>query len=273
MNKNDLRLLRKLHGRMYERRLARKQKYFDDHIVAIGRKESLRQAKQSKNTEEDYPVDFVVTWVDGGDPEWLAEKNRYMPDNAVTKMNNPSARYRDWDLFRYWFRGVETYAPWVRNVYLVTWGHVPAWLNLDHPKLRVVRHKEFIPEEYLPTFNSNAIECNLWRINGLSEHFVYFNDDMYVTNPIRKTDFFYNGLPKHCGIARPLHAYATVGSWEHMILNDVGLINSSFSVRDCMAKNPEKWFSNGFPINTGVPARSMPGHIRTTTLPGCLSRI
>ena len=59
-------------------------------------------------------------------------------------------------------------------------GKKPDWLNLDHPKLKLVTHKEFMPNEYLPTYNSAAIELNLHRIEGLSENYLYFNDDMYL---------------------------------------------------------------------------------------------
>ena len=104
-------------------------------------------------------------------------------------------RYREWDTLRYWFRAVEKYAPWVNQVYFVTCGHVPKWLNMDAPKLHFVRHQDYIPEQYLPTFSSHPIELNLHRIEGLSEHFVYFNDDFYLTAPVQETDFFVNGLP------------------------------------------------------------------------------
>src|SRR5699024_11566777 len=90
-------------------------------------------------------------------------------------------RFIDWDNLQYWFRGVEKYAPWVNKVHFVTWGHVPNWLKVDHPKINVVKHVDFLKEENLPTFNSRAIEINLHRIEGLAEQFVYFNDDMFLT--------------------------------------------------------------------------------------------
>ena len=85
-------------------------------------------------------------------------------------------RYRDWEILKYLFRSIENFAPWVNNVYFVTCGHLPAWLNTECPKLQIVSHKDFIPEKYLPTFNSHSIEWNFHRIKNLSEHFVYFND-------------------------------------------------------------------------------------------------
>ena len=139
-----------------------------------------------------HDIDFVITWVDGNDPAWQAEKARFRPSE---KTDSSKIRYRDWDNLQYWFRAVETYAPWVRKIHFVTWGHRPAWLNTDNPKLAVVNHRDYIPPEYLPTFSSRAIDMNFHRIGDLAEHFVYFNDDMFLTAPVRPEDFFEKGLP------------------------------------------------------------------------------
>ena len=127
------------------------------------------------------PIDFVMIWVDGNDPEWQKEKAKY--DERVVTTANSEVRYRDWDNLQYWFRAVEKFAPWVNKIHFVTWGHLPPWLDTSNPKLHVVNHKDFIPEEYLPTFSSHTIELNLHRIEGLAERFVYFNDDTFLMAP------------------------------------------------------------------------------------------
>lgn len=202
----------------------------------------LRSLKQ-KELPMDEPIDFVVTWVDGNDPVWQAEKAKYDP---AYQKGNTDARYREWNQFMYWFRAVEKYAPWVRYVYLVTWGHLPAWLNTNHPKLKIVNHCEFIPREYLPTFNCNSIELNLHRIPGLSENFIYFNDDFYLGCPVKPTDFFQDGKPKHAAIAIPIRNYRYNGPFAHMHLSDLGLINSIFDVQSSMIRNPELWFAKKY---------------------------
>lgn len=121
-------------------------------------------------------IDFVVTWLDANDPIWRESYNKYR--GGVHKEDR--GRYRNWDLFRYWFRAVENYAPWVNKVFLVTNGKFPDWINAKHPKLVLIKHTDYMPEKYLPTFNSRAIELNFHCIPGLSEHFVYFNDDMFT---------------------------------------------------------------------------------------------
>lgn len=192
--------------------------------------------------DENIAIDFVVTWVDDKDLEWQKLKRYY--ENTIglqIRNDNPVSRYRDWDNFHYWFRAVEKYAPWVRNVFLVTSGHTPEWLNIMHPKLRVIKHDDFIPTEYLPTFSSHTIELNLWRIKELSEHFVYFNDDMFLTSPVKKTDFFEKGLPKYCPLTRPNRAFENMTVFEHVLMNNIGLINSKFNFRNIVSNNPEKW--------------------------------
>ncbi len=195
-----------------------------------------------------FPIDFVITWVDGSDPEWRKSRALYMQKD-VDYEGNPESRYRDWGWLKYWFRAVEQYAPWVNKVYFVTCGQKPDWLNLQHEKLVFVTHQDFIPAEYLPTFNSNTIELNLWRIPGLSEHFVYFNDDVFLNRPVMPEDFFHNGLPKLCSLAIPFrYMYYENGldKWLRMALNDIAVINSSFDIREAIRKHPEKFFSYVF---------------------------
>lgn len=141
-------------------------------------------------------IDFVITWVDGSDPLWFRQKQNAKKKQGVSvDIDDRIERYRDWEILKYLFRSIENFAPWVNNVYFVTCGHLPAWLNTECPKLQIVSHKDFIPEKYLPTFNSHSIEWNFHRIKNLSEHFVYFNDDMFLLHPIKPTDFFENGKP------------------------------------------------------------------------------
>lgn len=214
-------------------------KYIEEKIPRKGYRDSLKN-KYRTESEEDYPIDFVVTWVDGNDPAWQQEKEKYSKDAGIE--GNITARFREWGLFKYWFRMVERYAPWVNKVILVTYGHIPEWLNIDCPKLQIVKHSDYMPDEYLPTFSSVSIELNLWRIQDLSEHFVYFNDDTYLTKPVKPSDFFESGLPKYAAIAMPLMSYG-MGTFQHELFANLGIINKHFNIREVISKNPEKWFS------------------------------
>lgn len=201
---------------------------------------------------ENRPIDFVVVWVDGADPAWLAEKEFWLsqPEQQAAAscgaIDAHAARYRDWDNLRYWFRGVETFAPWVNRIHFVTWGHVPAWLNTEHPKLHVVNHCDYIPQAYLPTFSSHPIELNMHRIEGLSEQFVYFNDDFFLTAPVVPEDFFSDGLPRDALSESPV-ACAGTQIFRYVRVNDTSFLNRHFSRREAMARLGSKWFSPKVP--------------------------
>lgn len=192
-------------------------------------------------------IDFVITWVDGNDPEWQKEKEKYEGKASGDSRNK---RYREWGLLPYWFRAIEKYAPWVRYIHFVTCGHVPSWLNTDNPKLRIVKHADFIPAEYLPTFSCRPIELNIHRIPELSEHFVYFNDDMFLTDKVSPEDFFLNGLP--CDTAILDAAYidgGKVGGKKLQIMEyntspvmNMVPLNRNFAKKEVISKNKSKWY-------------------------------
>ena len=100
-------------------------------------------------------------------------------------------KYRDNGLLKYWFRGIEKYAPWVRRIHFITMGQKPAWLDENHPKLHLVNHTDYIPREFLPTFNSNVIELMIHKIPDLAEHFVHFNDDFFSYKSRSAVRFFF----------------------------------------------------------------------------------
>ena len=144
-------------------------------------------------------IDIVITWVDNKDPKWIHEYEQY----AGTKKD--SIRFEELNTLKYIFRGIEKFMPWIRKVHFVTCGHYPLWLNLDHPKLYMVRHEDIFPDtEVLPTFHSRAIEMNFHFINGLSNQFIYFNDDMFVTKELSSKYFFTNNLPNDFFIVQSL---------------------------------------------------------------------
>ncbi len=187
-------------------------------------------------------IDFVVTWLDSSDPEWQESLAQYSPSAKGHKEN---ARFRSTDFFMYWFRAVERYAPWVHKVYLVTNGKFPDWINKDCLKLVLVKHADFIPAEYLPTFNCRTIELHLHKIKGLSEHFVYFNDDMLLNAPVKPNYYFRNGLP--CDINNETFLNVPIytkkdrfGNYISM-LADIGVINKHFNRRETFRHSLKRW--------------------------------
>ena len=137
-------------------------------------------------------IDVVYTWVDGQDPQWQRSYGSYVGGAHSNPLAAETAsRYFERDQLRYSLRSLEMYAPFVRHVYLVTANQVPAWLDVDHPGLTVVPHSDIFPNAaHLPTFNSHSIETHLHRIKGLSERFLYVNDDVCFSRKTSVEDFF-----------------------------------------------------------------------------------
>lgn len=220
--------------------------YFIYQCSCIARKME-RCHFQQEEKQMSAPIDFVIMWVDGNDPEWQKEKNKYLsevqdiPNKYALETSCGAMRYRDWDNLQYWFRGVEKFAPWVHKIYFVTWGHVPTWLNTEHPKLVIVNHKDFIPEEYLPTFQSPAIEDNVHRIPGLSEQFVLFNDDTFLIKKCRPTDFFVKDLPCDCAILNT--ESFSIDEQITYTASGMAAINGHFQKHEAMKANWSKWFN------------------------------
>ena len=190
-------------------------------------------------------IDFVIIWVDGNDKEWQNEKKKYSTSKSEDSRN---IRYRDWENLKFIFRGIEKFAPWVNKVHFITCGHLPKWLNTNYDQINIVKHSDYIPDKYLPTFSANPIELNLHRIEELSEKFVFFNDDMFLLNKVEEKDFFNNNLPCESAI---LNATSPAGNdiMEYVFFNDWNIINRNFDKNTSIKNNFFKWFNFKYGIN------------------------
>jgi hypothetical protein len=187
--------------------------------------------------KEDHPIDVVVMWVDGNDPAWQAEFSQYYRnDNGI---DASFSRFREWDNLQYVFRSIEKFAPWVRKVHLITWGHTPKWLNLNAPKLHFVKHSDFVPKEYLPNFSGFHATLNWHRIDGLAEHFIAFDDDMFIGKPIARTRFFRNGLPVDMAQLTPIPPLVP---FAHYTLNCIVANKKRHDTKHAILQNFCKWF-------------------------------
>ncbi|WP_165986804.1 stealth family protein [Streptomyces sp. YIM 98790] len=139
-----------------------------------------------------FPVDVVYTWVDGNEPGMRAKRARYQGRGTADILDKEinESRYTSHDELRYSLRSLHMYAGFVRHIYLVTDGQRPAWLDEDAAGITVVDHREIFPGGTLPVFNSHAIETRLHHIPGLSDHYLYFNDDVFVGRPVLPEHFF-----------------------------------------------------------------------------------
>lgn len=191
------------------------------------------------------PIDFVICWVDGADSAWTKKMKAYQPEqneDANTK------RFRDWRLLKYWFRGIENFAPWVHQIFLITDHQIPTWLQINHPKLTILSHEDILPKKVLPTFNSNAIELGVCIYNKLSEQFVLFNDDMFLLRPVKPTDFFKDGKPCDSAIMAPI-VQDKPSSFGCTQMNNLGIINENFQKNSQILKSPTHWFNPKYGLN------------------------
>ena len=152
-----------------------------------------------------FEVDAVITWVDGADPALalnrdyhLAKANALALAGATAPLHDNGTNPHRWlcsDELNYCVRSIANNAPWVRRIWIVTDNQTPEIMQLTPEiaaKISIIDHSEIFAgyEDVLPTFNSLSIETMLWRIEGLAEHFLYFNDDVFLTAPVSPSDFF-----------------------------------------------------------------------------------
>lgn len=192
-----------------------------------------------RSTEIDFPIDFVISWVDNRDPSWKKKRNSYLNNAEEVFSDASEERYRDFGFFEFLLKSIQKYAPWVHHVYIVTDGQVPSCIPADR-RFTIVDHKQFIPEKYLPTFNSSVIELYLNNIPKLSEHFVYFNDDMLLNGPVNKGDFFnHDGFPKDsflCSMLQPEYG-------NYFEINNARIVNENFPKINVIKSQFLKMFS------------------------------
>lgn len=193
------------------------------------------------------PIDIVIPWVDGNDFEWRRLRNEYLVEIATMQEDfNQESRFRSWDNLQYIFRGIENFMPWVNKVFLITWGHIPEFLNRDNERLVIVRHEDYIPQEYLPTFNSDVIEMNYHRIKGLSNNFILFNDDIFILKNQNENYYFKNNQVCDEAVERALcpKGYESDSKMSmYRYVNDMMVINKYFKKREVQKKHFFKWYN------------------------------
>lgn len=134
-------------------------------------------------------IDLVYLFVDGNDPKWIAKRDKII-GKPTNRQEHCAGRYANHDELKYSLRSIEKYAPWINKIFIVTDQQIPEWLNTSNAKVKIVDHNEIMPVSSLPCFNSVVIEHHLHNIPGLSEHFLYANDDMFLNKPVSPNFFF-----------------------------------------------------------------------------------
>lgn len=152
----------------------------------------------------DVTIDAVITWVDGSDVTWREKINTHLEKKIDWNNKISSKRYNSIDEIDIAIESIIKFAPFIRNIFLVTDNQQPKSFNALKEKaakqnihLKLVDHSVIFKdyETCLPTFNSCSIITMLYRIPEMAEHFVIFNDDTFLMRPTKVEDFFVNGLP------------------------------------------------------------------------------
>ena len=168
-------------------------------------------------------IDLIISYVNCADSNWIRDFIR------TTKTHNPDAtRYRSWGTLKYLLRGVEKYMPFIRDVVLIVAreSQIPIWINTDN--VRIVYHEDFIPKQYLPTFNSCTIESFFWNIPDLADRVIYINDDMFPMQDMSETDFFSGDIP-HISF-HPLSTYNDRNMFRGQCRNGYNLVAKSLGM-------------------------------------------
>ena len=167
-----------------------------DERAVLSHQENLEKLENSlMNTS--IPIDVVFTWVNDKDEKWQEKKEHYSKlANNCALYAKDEARFEEHNELFYSVKSVQKFLPWVRYIFIVTDNQIPHWLNNEDPQIKIVDHREIIEQDYLPTFNSHVIEAHLHKIPNLSEHFIYFNDDVFVAKPLQKRELAH----QHCSL-------------------------------------------------------------------------
>uniref|UniRef100_A0AAY4DAH2 N-acetylglucosamine-1-phosphotransferase subunits alpha/beta n=1 Tax=Denticeps clupeoides TaxID=299321 RepID=A0AAY4DAH2_9TELE len=164
-----------------------------------------------------------------------------------------ASRFEDNEELRYSLRSVERHAPWVRHIFIVTNGQIPSWLNLDNPRVTVVTHQEIFQNlSHLPTFSSPAIETHIHHIAGLSQKFIYLNDDVMFGKDVWPDDFYSHSKGQKVYLTWPVPncAEGCPGSWIKDGYCDKACNNSAcdWDGGDCLGSSR---FGPGAPAGAG----------------------
>lgn len=161
------------------------------------------------------PIDAVITWVDGSDPQHAKKLDDYLASIGKSRPRSASkTRFHNAGEIDYCVTSILKFAPWIRTIFIVTDNQQPQIFQKlkgtkFESKIKIIDHKEIYKgyEQVLPTFNSSSILTMLWRIPELSEYFVFFNDDIFLINPVKPENFFENEKPVLRGSWRVMNEY------------------------------------------------------------------
>jgi len=176
-------------------------------------------------------IDFIIPWVNGQEKRHLAKRLHYQREildlaECDVEQSVSDNRFFQFDELKYTLRSIKEYAPWYRNIFLITDNQLPSFLvpsQLHLDRITIIDHSELFKrnEHFLPTFNTRSIATNIHKLPQLSEYFVYGNDDFMLSAPVEPSFFFKHDLPVVMG------EWRTISEEENVTLYQQGMINSA----------------------------------------------
>ncbi|HOP46995.1 MAG TPA: Stealth CR1 domain-containing protein [Desulfobacteraceae bacterium] len=191
------------------------------------------------------PIDAVYTWINGADEVYQHSRSLYLNQesrSAICKDSAVESRVRDRNELKFSLRSLTQFAPWINHIYIITsFKQRPDWLK-DHPRITLVPDISLFPEKKnLPTFNSQAIECHLDQIDGLSEYFISINDDMFIGRPLDPMDFLLPSGVMLGGLEIPLRE-TPKGVFQESDGSYVAAWKNNSSALDCVFGVKKRFF-------------------------------
>lgn len=176
-----------------------------------------------------FKIDYIFPYVDYEDSSWYNEYIKEFNKTEEIKTINDIVRYKDYGILKYKLHTLYKYMPWINNIYIIvsSESQIPEYIKQEYPNIKFIYHKDFIPEEFLPTFNSSVIEAFLPRIECLEEHFIYSNDDIIINTPLNYTDWFTeegNPISDVILIKKDVKKYEVSNMLNSLLHNCIGLL-------------------------------------------------
>ena len=190
-------------------------------VGAAGIVAGFQRQPKPASAESSIEVDAVYLWVNDADPAWQAARQEALGRSAAASSATSDSRFREFGELEASVRLLAKNAPFIRRVHIVTAGQTPKWREpIDSLpfELRIVDHKDFMPAEYLPTFNSHALTANLHRIADIAEHFLYLNDDVFVGRPSSAETWFKDHMLRLRYTATPVPARESLSNDDTVYL-------------------------------------------------------
>ncbi len=178
-------------------------------------------------------IDLVYLWCDGSDPIWRAKRQEYLNkiDTAFDTQSFCEGRVADNDDLLHSLRSVDMYAPWINHIYIITDNQCPSWLDINNKKITIVDHTELFNKNQLPLYNSCAIELGIHKIKGLSEHYLYANDDMMFNRTVSPSFFFSRRGKVKCRFLSLIDNIDDSSTYGSTILSANNVISSDFGLK------------------------------------------